>query len=105
VFEVSGDGFLVAGENVLAVEAHNYQARSSDITIGLSLAVAQQRSERPVLDLVEGSSRHLAWQRGGFLLEEAPTPTGPWTEVPGPVVRGPYSLGEAGEAKFYRLAR
>jgi exopolysaccharide biosynthesis protein len=105
VFEVSGDGFLVAGENVLAVEAHNYQARSSDITMGLSLAVAQPRSERPVLDLVEGSSRHLAWQRGGFLLEEAPTPTGPWTEVPGPVVRGPHSLGEAGEAKFYRLAR
>jgi exopolysaccharide biosynthesis protein len=105
VFDVSGDDLLVAGENVLAVEVHNYAARSADMTFGLSMAIAQPRSERPVLALVEDGARRLEWARGGFLLEEAPTLKGPWTEVPGPVVRGPHALGETGEAKFYRLAR
>lgn len=105
VFDVSSDGFLAAGENVLSVEVHNYSARSADMTFGLSMAIAQPRSEPLVLSLVDDGSRRLQWTRGGFLLEEAPSPVGPWTEVPGPVVRGPYALGETGEAKFYRLAR
>ncbi len=105
VFDVSGDGFLNAGENVLSVEVHNYSARSADMTFGLAMAIAQPRSERPVLSLVDDGSRRLDWARGGFLLEEAPSPAGPWTEVPGPVVRGPHALGGTGEAKFFRLAR
>jgi exopolysaccharide biosynthesis protein len=105
VFDVSGDGFLVAGDNVLSVEVHNYSARSADMTFGLSMAIAQPRSERPFLSLVDGDSRRLEWARGGFLLEEAPSPAGPWTEVSGPVVLGPHTLGETGDAKFYRLAR
>lgn len=105
VFEVSGDGFLVEGENVLAVEVHNYSARSADMTFGLALSVAAPRVERPELSLIVSDIPRLDWDRGGFLLEEAPSPVGPWSPVAGPVVQGPFELPSGAGARFYRLAR
>lgn len=106
VFETSGDAFLVAGDNVLAVEVHNYNARSADMSFGLSMAVAQPRVEFPELKLVtDEATTRIEWARGGFLLEEAPSPAGPWTEVAGPVVASPYVISPTSESRLYRLAR
>lgn len=106
VFEVSGDGFLSSGENVLAVEVHNYNARSPDITFGLSLAIAQPRVERPELVLTsDEAGTVLSWSRGGFLLQESGSPNGPWTDVPGPVVMGPFAPEGVAPERFYRLSR
>lgn len=106
VFEVSGDGFLTAGENVLAVEVHNYNARSLDISFGLSLGIAQPRIDRPELVLAsDETGARLSWSRGGFLLQESGSPLGPWTDVAGPVVIGPYLPGTPAPARFFRLSR
>lgn len=106
VFEATGDGFLAAGDNVLAVEVHNYNARSTDITFGLSMAVAQPRIERPELrSVTDDAGSRIEWTRGGFLLQEAPSPAGPWTDVAGPVVVSPYRISPTSESRLYRLAR
>ncbi len=106
VFEVSGDGFLTSGENLLAVEVHNYNAGSRDITFGLSLAIAQPRVERPELALTsDESGTVLSWSRGGFLLQESGSPDGPWTDVAGPVVIGPHTPDGQAPERFYRLSR
>lgn len=106
VFEVSGDGLLKAGQNVIAVEVHNYNARSPDISFGLALSLSHPRVELPELRVAEGpAGMRLEWSRGGFALEEAPSPSGPWTPVPGPVVVGPFDLTKDDGGRFYRLAR
>jgi len=106
VFEVSGDGFLTSGENLLAVEVHNYNARSADMTFGLSLAIAQPRVERPELTLsTDASGTSLSWSRGGFLLQESESPDGPWMDLAGPVVIGPYAIDVQAPERFYRLSR
>lgn len=106
VFETASDGFLVAGDNLLAVEVHNYNARSADMSFGLSMALAQPRVEFPELKLVtDEAATRIEWARGGFLLQEAPSPTGPWTDVAGPVVASPYVISPTSESRLYRLAR
>ena len=105
-FSVSGDlaGNLVAGDNVLAVEVHNYNARSADITFGLDLAITEPSPINPRLDVVRtGDSTSLAWTRGGFTLQQADSPDGPWTDVPGPVISSPFSPAASGPTRYYRL--
>lgn len=97
---------LVAGDNVLAVEVHNYNARSPDITFGaaLSALVPIQRSVRLSISNSTGQLV-LSWEGSGFSLQQAPTVTGPWSNAPGPYSTSPYQGAATGSAAFYRLVK
>jgi len=88
-FSVSGpllETNLVIGDNVLAVEVHNYNARSPDITFGLSLDAAVSYAFNPKLNLAyTNGAVALSWDRGGFTLQQANSPTGAWINASGPV--------------------
>lgn len=105
---VSGDlaTNLIAGDNVLAVEVHNYAQSSPDITFGLSLATANQIS--PSLRL-ESNKTHdtltLSWTAIGFVLQQTDSLEGSWTNVPGNISSGSYLLNPAQAAQFFRLSK
>ena len=81
---------LVNGDNVLAVEVHNYNAYSADVTFGLSATATLPYTLNPELDLARNNSAiTLSWSRGGFTLQEANAPTGTWANVAGPVFSSP----------------
>jgi hypothetical protein len=104
--EFDVDANVVAGTNTLAVEVHNYNARSADITFGTDLTVGLRLVVAPQIGLsTANNTAQLTWDRGGFKLQSAPAVTGPWTDVAGPVVASPYALPKDGTARFYRLAR
>ncbi len=97
---------LVAGDNVLAVEVHNYSALSPDITFGSALFFNEPLDASPELSLAAApGTLTLNWTRGGFSLQSAPSPTGPWADVPGPVVIGPFTTATSNAAQYYRLHR
>jgi hypothetical protein len=97
---------LVQGDNVLAVEVHNYNALSPDITFAMSLAVTVPLAFPPQLSMqFSQPAVTLSWSRGGFILQQADTPAGPWMDVPGPVVSSPYTCTNSGSGQFFRLRR
>ena len=107
-FVVAGDVAtnLVVGDNVLSAEVHNYSAASPDITFGISFALLETYDLPPVLNLASTNSAvTLNWTRGGFTLQMADSPTGPWTNYPGPVVSSPFSAPISGSARYFRLIK
>jgi hypothetical protein len=103
VFSVSG-GALVQGDNVLAVEVHNY-ITSSDLVFGTALLKNTVETQPPLLQMfVEDNVVTLFWNGAGFVLQESSDigllPS--WTDVPGPVTVSPYSVTN-GTSTFYRL--
>ncbi len=106
-FEVTGDAAaaLLPGDNVLAVEVHNYNALSPDTTFGLALVLTEPLILRPILEVSRANGLlSLGWARPGFVLQQAPAPTGPWSTVPG-ITTPPYTLPPEQPAAFYRLQR
>jgi hypothetical protein len=98
--------FLVEGDNLLAVEVHNYNLRSPDITFGLTLVDAQRVVTPPELSIaVLDGQIVLNWNRSGFVLQHNFSPDGEWVDVPGPVVSGPYISDGEGPTRYYRLRR
>ena len=97
---------LLAGDNVLAVEAHNYSAGSPDITFGLSLSYTLPYPSMPQLTIQQSNSVvTVSWTRGGFTLQQAAALTGPWLNVDGPVVNSPYTTTSIGSTLYYRLIK
>lgn len=97
---------LVTGDNVLAVEVHNYNARSPDITFGLSVCCTTPYILNPRLDMACSNQLViLSWDRGGFTLQQAGSPAGVWTNAPGPVVSSPYTTTNSSAALFFRLQK
>ncbi|HTI68409.1 MAG TPA: phosphodiester glycosidase family protein [Candidatus Limnocylindria bacterium] len=96
---------LRAGGNVLAVEVHNYNSASADITFGVQATVTDRIAQPPLLALsVANGAGTLDWSAGGYVLQQAPTLQGPWTNVAGPVVAGPYPIPSvSGGQVFFRL--
>ena len=108
VWSVSGNLMtnLVVGDNVLAAEVHNYNAGSPDITFGLSLSDTTPSSAPPQLNIEQSNSLlTLSWARGGFTLQQANSPAGPWANVPGPIVSSPFSTNNSGTTLFFRLLK
>lgn len=108
VFTVSGNPVLplLPGENVLAVEVHNYNARSPDITFGMSLTAELPVVVRPTLTLrTAQGGLSLEWSGTGFILQEAPSATGPWNDVPGPVLQSPHRVQASQQSRCYRLRK
>ena len=104
-FEIDA-ALLKPGENVVAAEVHNYNARSADITFGMRMSLVQPVNVQPELRMVPGDGVvQLQWERGGFLLQESEAPDGPWRDVPGPVVLGPVVRPVEDGVRYFRLAR
>jgi hypothetical protein len=105
-FSISGELMtnLVAGDNVLAVEVHNYNQSSHDITFGTSLIDTQPYSRIPNLNIAytQGSVT-LTWDRDGFTLQQADAPTGPWADAPGPIVSSPFTSTNLTGIQYFRL--
>jgi hypothetical protein len=95
---------LVVGTNVLAVEVHNYNVRSPDITFatGLSLIVPIQRDIQLNIGL-SGDKVSLEWT-DGTVLQSATAIEGPWEDVT-PAPASPMILQPTGAGLFYRVRR
>jgi hypothetical protein len=99
---------LVPGDNVLAVEVHNYNTRSADMTFGVDVWEARSVSIPALLAISDSTgATTLTWTRGGFVLQWAESAQGPWADVPGPVLLSPHVVNsvEGGARQFYRLRK
>jgi hypothetical protein len=97
---------LVVGDNVLAAEVHNYSVGSPDITFGTALSFTEPYTLSPQLNICYSNSvAVLSWNRGGFTLQQAATPLGPWANAPGPIIASPYNPQITGPALYYRLIK
>jgi exopolysaccharide biosynthesis protein len=97
---------LVSGDNVMAVEVHNYNVASPDITFGTALAFTEPYTLPPQLSIAsEQGAATLSWTRGGFTLQQAPAVGGPWTDVPGPIFSSPFTATNSGASLFFRLRK
>ena len=108
IWSVAGDlaTNLVVGDNVLAVEVHNYNSASPDITFGAQINVLVSLAVPPQLTIQQaGGNVTVSWTRGGFTLQQASSPDGPWQNVPGPVVSTPYITPISGTPQYYRLIK
>lgn len=113
IFETDIDPALfVAGRNVLAVEVHQNDATSSDLSFQLQLTGLLQPIRDPsIVTSVEGDQLRLAWPLGavGFVPVQAPGALGPWTDVEEPVRsaggQNVLVVPLTAESTFYRLER
>lgn len=106
VFTISGSLLtnLAQGDNVLAVEAHNYST-GNDVVFGSALIQVRPRQEQPELNLWrEGDLMTLFWNGEGYTLQQATdlAATNRWTDVAGPVSQSPFNATNGGTT-FYRL--
>lgn len=109
LFEIRGDALrssILEGDNVLAVEVHNYNARSPDMTFGLGLAEITQVVVKPTMQMsYSGGKVTIGWDRSGYTLQQAVAAAGPWVDVAGPVVASPYTVGASQTQLFFRLRK
>jgi len=97
---------LVVGDNVLAVEVHNFNAASPDITFGLAVSLTVPYSMNPTLSVAwTNNSIVLNWPQGGYTLQQASAIIGPWTNVSGPVISSPFTITNSGNAQYFRLIK
>ena len=94
---------LVAGDNVLAVEVHNYNALSADITFGMSLdqIIPVVRTAKLAVRQ-SGGGVTLTWDGSAFALQSAPESVGPWTDITG-TVTSPFTTPATESARYFRL--
>lgn len=108
-FTISGplvETNLLTGDNVIAAEAHNIAATSRDVTFGATLAYTEPFTLNPPLAIISSDGLvTLSWGQGGFTLQQADSPVGSWSDVPGPVVASPYSLPVPQASRYYRLRK
>ena len=109
VLTVSGDAAtnLVSGENVLAVEVHNYTIGSPDIVFGSALGYSRPTQLEPQLNVFySGNEATLFWNGSGFALQrqaQLSSSSNVWEDVPGTVV-SPFKTRNDG-TMFYRLKK
>lgn len=114
VFTVSGSAMtnLVPGDNVLAVEVHNYNAGSPDVVFGTSLFVTPAPTPKPpqlTITLKAGDHVEVSWSGGqGYVLEQANSlslsPI-PWVTVSGnnTASTSPVSVPIGPGSRYFRL--
>ncbi len=99
---------LVPGENVIAVEVHNYNTRSSDVVFGTALYAADPAIFPATLQFLESDgSLTLYWNASGFVLQRAAELglTNFWSDFPGPITNSPVTITNLSPTTFYRLRR
>lgn len=95
---------LVVGTNVLAVEVHNYAARSPDITFGVALSRIEPRPKEITLEVSAPAGKvSLEWSPGA-VLQSASSVDGPWQDVD-PAPESPLVVEPTAASQFYRLWR
>jgi len=105
-FIVNVGTFLLPGDNVLAVDVHNQGARSTDITFGARVLLEEPVLPPPNLSISRaGAVPTLTWPGTMFTLQRADSPSGPWTNVPGPVTAGPFAVTDSAVERYFRLTR
>jgi hypothetical protein len=96
---------LVEGSNVAAVEMHQRDLTSSDISFDFELIANPTPPVATVQELRAGlfdGLLFLGWGDSSYVLEEAGTLTGPWTQVNDP---SPVSRTVTDGQRFFRLRR
>lgn len=105
-----GAAALRSGENVLAVEVHNYAAGSADITFGCALFVGSETPVDPPLRATwTGRDLWVHWESGPWRLQESSALADAisWRDVSGDPA-SPYRIPDATASlsqRFFRLAR
>jgi hypothetical protein len=113
IFETDLDPTLfVTGRNVLAVEVHQSDAASSDLSFQLQLTGLLQPVRDPsILTSIDAGQLKLSWPLAavGFAPVQAPGALGPWTDVDEPVRaaggQNVLVVPLTAESRFYRLER
>jgi hypothetical protein len=96
---------LAVGENVLAVEVHNYNLQSPDITFGLSLDRIEPIVRTARIDVsYSGNTITLSWDVSGFVLQSADSLEGSWSDVEG-TVTSPFTAQPSESNRYYRLRK
>ena len=98
---------LIKGTNVLAVEVHNLSTASPDVTFGFAVSANAPYSLKPTLTVAGANKTNvLSWAQGGYTLQQANKLTGPWTNVPGPVISSPFAVTNSTTTNwFFRLKK
>jgi len=111
LFTITGDVLtnLVNGDNLLAVEVHNFSAGSTDITFGSALSYTHPYSPIPSLSVIRsGDNVGLFWNGSGFHVRQSPQlgPAALWIDAPGASATSPYWLNPSilSGTQFYRLS-
>lgn len=94
---------LLPGANVVAVEIHQHDASSSDISFDFELTASLTPAPPRIQTIRFGDDLTLYWNNAGFSLEEADEVTGPWRIIADNTTVGTVSLN--GTQKFYRLKK
>jgi hypothetical protein len=98
-------GWLVGGQNLLAVELHQSGPTTSDAAFDLGLSGIGPPALQPISYERVSSQLRLTWQTNGApILQQADSPGGTWTPVPS-VLWSSYIVSPGPGAKFYRLWR
>ena len=93
---------LVAGQNLVAVEVHQQNLTSSDVSFDLQL----QAESGPLLFINQSASLvTLNWLPAlpGLQLQHAPTPAGPWTAAPNQANPQSFTVNPLDPPVFWRL--
>jgi hypothetical protein len=93
---------LVNGTNVVAVEIHQFNLSSSDISFDFSLTGNPSPAPARLATARFGSELVLYWNASGYLLEQADEVTGPWTFL---TADSPGTINPSAGQKFFRLRK
>jgi exopolysaccharide biosynthesis protein len=108
IFRISGDLLtnIVAGDNVLSAEVHQFGTNDSDIVFGSAVSLVRASASETKLCISQGTNTAcLSWDTQFLTLQRAATLTGSniWEDVPGPIRTSPYCITNPAATTFYRL--
>lgn len=99
-------GLLVTGTNLLAVEIHQHDSGSSDVSFDCALAgnSVPPIGSRPFIywGQFDRTNLVLAWSDATYRLESASAIDGPWTNA---APASPFTVESSGAQQFHRLRR
>jgi hypothetical protein len=106
VFEYVAPPSLQNGNNVIAVEVHQANATSSDLTMGLQVITisSSASSVAPQLRMeISGGNITITWSPASGVLQSENALDGSWDDVsPQPPPGGPYVTPASGAMRFFR---
>jgi hypothetical protein len=91
---------LVSGTNVVAVEVHQFDLGSSDLSFDFSLTGNPAPAPAQLFVTPFGDQLALHWYVTGYALQSADEVTGPWTFVSS---ESPATVNRTGSQRFFRL--
>jgi len=93
---------LMTGTNVVAVEIHQYDLGSSDVSFDFSLTGNTAPPPAQLFTTRFGDQLALYWSATGYLLEEGNQATGPWRFI---TAESPATVSLTAPQRFFRLKR